>query len=91
VTAIFKKSGEFTDAKRRDVAPSNSKAPHIYVFAKIYKTNFPFRPIVSSIDSPFQKLVRYLEPILNPLVGKTSTYIKKRTGFHRKNIGNFIN
>jgi hypothetical protein len=42
----------------------------------VHKPGFPIRPIVSGIDSPTQRLTRYLLPILNPLVGKTQTYVK---------------
>jgi hypothetical protein len=35
----------------------------------------PLRPIVCCIDSPCQKLARYLLTILNPLVGTTSSFV----------------
>jgi hypothetical protein len=47
----------------------------MYGLVKVHKPNYPIRPIVSSINSPCQHLARFLLPILNPLVGTTSTFI----------------
>jgi hypothetical protein len=56
--------------------PNNSVAPHIYGLPKIHKPGNPLRPIVSCIDSPCHRLARYLTEVLNPLVGKTSSFVK---------------
>jgi hypothetical protein len=53
----------------------------MYGLNKVHMLNYPVRPIVSSIDSPCQRLARFLLPILNPLVGKSPTYIQNSQQF----------
>jgi hypothetical protein len=51
---------------------------------KIHKQNYPIRPIVSGIDSPCYHVAINLVPILNPLVGKASSFIKNSADFINK-------
>jgi hypothetical protein len=82
-TAI--KQSKLFDAKiRLSLTLQFSKAPHIYSLVKLHKPGFPIRPIVSGIDSTTQRLAKFLLPILNPLVGKTKTYVKNLGVFYKK-------
>ena len=56
--------------------PNNSVPPHIYGKVKIHKPGNPLRPIVSCIDSPCHRLAQYLTKVLNPLAGKTPSFVK---------------
>ncbi|XP_037299336.1 uncharacterized protein LOC119190756 [Manduca sexta] len=69
------------DSLRRHLRPQNPTAPKIYGLPKIHKPNWPLRPIVSQIDSPTYKTSRYMSDILQPLTGKTASYIKDSTHF----------
>jgi hypothetical protein len=53
----------------------------MYGLVKVHKLNYPVRPIVSSIYSPCQRLARFLLPILNPLDGKSPTFIQNSQQF----------
>jgi hypothetical protein len=75
VTAILKKAVCLEKLTLLKLTPRWSKPPHIYGLVKVHKPNYPIRPIVSSINSPCQHQARFLLPILNPLVGTTSTFI----------------
>jgi hypothetical protein len=81
VLAAVKKSGDFDEREKQKLAPKFTKPPHIYGLVKVHKTGFPLRPIVSSIGSPCQNLARYLVPILNPLIGKSLTCLKRYEQF----------
>ena len=81
VCTVIKKSREFDDVTRRRISPSYSKPPHMYGLIKIHKENYPVRPIVSSIGSPCQALAKYLVPLLNPVIGKSRSYIKNSSDF----------
>jgi predicted GIY-YIG superfamily endonuclease/flagellar basal body rod protein FlgC len=80
VTSVLRDSG-LDDVTRRNMTPRYSKPPHIYGLVKIHKVDKPLRPIVSCIDSPCQKLARYLLPILNPLTGSTSSFVLNSHNF----------
>ena len=67
--------------QRLSLSPSFSSAPQIYSLPKIHKEGIPLRPIVSAIGSPTHQLARELVRILNPLQGKTDSYVKNSTDF----------
>lgn len=83
-TTLFKHKGEFTNIERTQITPHFSKPPHFYGLPKIHKPNIPLRPIVSSIGSPCHKLARFLLKILNPLSGKTDSFINNTPHFLEK-------
>jgi hypothetical protein len=90
VSAAIKKSGDFDERERQKLAPKFTKPPHIYGLVKVHKAGFPLRPIVSSIGSPCQNLAKYLVPILNPLLGKSGTYLKNSEQFVKLINGQLI-
>ena len=63
-----------TEAKKLTI--HNAVAPKIYGLPKLHKTNIPLRPIVSSIQSPFYNLSKYLSNCLSKITGKNDYYIK---------------
>ncbi|XP_018311528.1 uncharacterized protein [Mycetomoellerius zeteki] len=64
--------------------PANSLPPRLYRLPKVHKPNIPFRPIVSAIHSPTYSLSRFLAQTLQPLTGKTESYITNSTDFIKK-------
>ncbi|KAL0870054.1 hypothetical protein ABMA27_006218 [Loxostege sticticalis] len=59
----------------------NVQPPKLYGLPKIHKSNVPLRPIVSQIDSPTYDLAKHVAGVLQPLVGKTSSYVKDSMHF----------
>ena len=59
----------------------NGIAPRLYGLPKIHKVNIPLRPIVSSIGSPTYNIAKFLVPILTPLTGKGSSFVKNSIHF----------
>nr|CAI5854710.1 unnamed protein product [Callosobruchus analis] len=49
-----------------------------------YMNGIPLRPIVSTIQSPFSKLAKYLKDILNNIINKNPSYIKDSWHFKEK-------
>ena len=62
--------------KYRQLIQQYSKLPHIYGLPKIHKDGNPLRPIVSNRGSACHPLSRFLEEIISPLTGKSSSYVK---------------
>ena len=60
---------------------TNSTAPHIHRLPKIHKTGFPFRPIISFINSPFYSLSKFIAVLLTPLVGTNDFTVKNSHEF----------
>ena len=56
-------------------------SPRIYGLPKIHKKDIPLRPIGSAINSPTYELASFLSSTLQPLVGKTSSFIKDSIDF----------
>ncbi|XP_059055428.1 uncharacterized protein LOC131849377 [Achroia grisella] len=52
------------------------QTPKLYGLPKIHKKNAPLRPIVSQINSPTYDLAKHVAKILQPLVGKSSSFVK---------------
>ena len=48
---------------------------------KIHKTGFPFRPIVSFINSPFYNLSKFIAVLLTPLFGVNGFTVKNSYEF----------
>jgi hypothetical protein len=49
--------------------------------SKIHKPDIPFRPVVSSVDSPFYVLAGFLRKILNTLIRNTDSFVKNSEKF----------
>ena len=76
--------------KNKDLTPQTihrqliqhySKLPHIYGHPKLHKNGIPLRPIVSNRGSACHPLSRFLVEIINPLTGKSSSYVKNSAHF----------
>ena len=61
--------------------PKIIQPPKLYGLPKVHKNNVPLRPIVSQINSPTYDLARYVASVLQPLVGKTPSYVKDSRHF----------
>ena len=61
---------------------TDSITTQVYGLPKIHKTGFPFRPIVSFINSPLYNLSKFIAVLLTPLVGAN--------GFTVKNFYEFV-
>ena len=70
-----------SQTKYRQLIQHYSKLPHIYGLPKIHKNGIPFRPIVSNRCSACHPLSRFLVEIINPLTGKSSSYVKNSAHF----------
>ncbi|MGR8252493.1 reverse transcriptase domain-containing protein, partial [Escherichia coli] len=55
--------------------------PKLYGLPKIHKINVPLRPIVSQINAPTYRLAKHLSSLLQPLVGKTTSFVKDSRHF----------
>ena len=67
------------DLKR--LKPSDTKSAYLYGLPKIHKNDVPVRHICSAVDSPCHEMAKALVPILEPLVGNTSTFVKNGSQF----------
>jgi hypothetical protein len=65
----------------RNVAPKNTKPPHLCGLLKVHREDSPLRVIVSSIGSPCHNLARYLLKIISPVAGKSENYLKNSVDF----------
>lgn len=52
----------------RNILSSNSLPPTLYCLVKTHKSNYPMRPIVSTINSPHSDLAKFLASILKNIV-----------------------
>lgn len=68
----------------KQLTPRFCKPPHIYGLPKIHKEGYPLRIIVSSINSPCQKLARFLLDIIKPVGGKGNSHIINSQDFVQK-------
>ena len=60
---------------------TDSIAPRVYGLPKIHKTGFPFRSIVSFINSPLYNLSKFIAVLLTPLVGANGFTVKNSYEF----------
>ena len=70
----FRKSGLISDSVHDAIRPVGSQRPKLYGLPKTHKEGCPLRPILSMINSPQNKLAKFLVKILNPVMKKFSTY-----------------
>lgn len=71
-----------TDQERKQLTIHNSQPPKMYGLIKLHKPGYPFRVIVSSIQSPLYNLSKLLANILSNVVGKTDYTVKDSWKFH---------
>ena len=77
---VFRVESFFT-LQYRQLIQHYSKLPHIYGLPKIHKNDIPLRSIVSNRGSAFHPLSRFIVEIINPLTGKSSSYVKTSAHF----------
>ena len=70
------KRNEITKEEGDHLKPKDCHAPRLSGLPKIHKDGVPMRGVVSTVGSPFQKLSRYLIPILRTVQGRSGLYIK---------------
>ena len=58
-----------------------TKLPHIYVLLKIHKDDIPFRLIFSCQGSVCHSLSHFLVDIIDPLIGKSPSYVRNSSYF----------
>lgn len=69
---------------------STTVPPKIYFLPKIHKENVPYRPVVSSIDSPTYGMSKWLSAILARIVGKNDSHVRNSFEFVSKIKGQKI-
>ena len=70
------KRNEIAKEEGDRLKPKDCHAPRLSGLPKIHKEDVPMRGIVSTVGSPFEKLSRYLIPILRTIQGRSGLYIK---------------
>lgn len=69
------------DVFERLYKPKIVLPPRLYGLPKVHKTSVPLRPIVSQISSPTYDLAKHVASVLQPLVGKTFSFVKDSRHF----------
>ena len=80
---LIRSSTLHTDTKKR-LYKSEALPPRLYGLPKIHKKEIPLRPIVSAIGSPTYNISKHLSHLLQPHIGKTSSYIRDSAHFIEK-------
>ena len=77
---------EVTEKTLKFLLRGGHRTSVFYMLPKIHKNKFPVpgRPIVSSYDSPTEKISKMLDIILQPYVLHTSSYIRDTSNFLEK-------
>ena len=70
------KRNEITKEEADRLKPKDCHAPRLSGLPKIHKDGVPIRGVVSTIGSPFERLSRYLIPILRTIQGRSGLYVK---------------
>ena len=64
--------------------PKTNITPRLYGLPKIHKPEVPIRPIVDGIGSPPHELARYLAKLLQPVTGRTGSFVRNSIEFAQK-------
>ena len=75
---------EITKEEGNRLKPKNCHAPRLSGLPKIHKDGVPMRGVVSTVGSPFDKLSRYLIPILRKIQGRSGLYVKNSRELKQK-------
>ncbi|XP_070555267.1 uncharacterized protein [Ptychodera flava] len=83
------KEGNICKDTRDYLICTNQNPGKFYMLPKIHKPDIPFRPMVSTINHPTQKISEYVDHYLQPLVSTPPSYIKDTTHFLQRiqNLG----
>jgi hypothetical protein len=74
-----KERGNITMEVATYLTTKSPRTAIFYVLPKIHKPGIPGRPIVSAVNSHTDKLSRFIDNIIRPLVPKIPSYIKDTT------------
>ena len=74
------------DDKTRDylLASGEERAGKFYLLPKIHKKGCPGRPVITGCNTPTEKISRFVDHHLRPLVPEINSYIKDTNDFIRK-------
>ena len=74
------------DDKTRDylLDSGDERAGKFYLLPKIHKKGCPGRPVISGCNTPTEKISRFVDHHLRPLVPEINSYIKDTNDFIRK-------
>ncbi|XP_044760791.1 uncharacterized protein LOC123318241 [Coccinella septempunctata] len=78
-----------TKEQAKTMKTYNSVAPRIYGNPKVHKNGFPMRPIISSLNSPMNKLSKFVADILKTAYDEENEYYVKDTFHFATTINNF--
>ena len=78
---LIKNQDHFAPKTNRQLSQRYTKLPHIYGLPKIHKDGIPQRPIVSCQGSVCHPLSRFLVDIIDPLIGKSPSYVRNSSHF----------
>lgn len=79
--AFLTESNALSKTLAKKLIPTSYKLGNFRFFAKLHKEKFGIRPIISCREHPTSILCKLIELILQPIVRKTSTYIKDSQHF----------
>ncbi|XP_044757062.1 uncharacterized protein LOC123315438 [Coccinella septempunctata] len=75
--------------KAKEMRTYNSVAPRMYGNPQIHKSGYPMRPIISSLNSPLNKLSKFIADILKNAYNEENEYYVRDTFHFATSINNF--
>ena len=81
--ARLKKDNKIDHRCHQQMYPSDAVPPRLYGFVKAHKPSkdFPMRPVVSTLRTPFYGTSKYLVNIIQPTLNKNHTQVKNSSSF----------
>lgn len=70
-----------TNTEIKLLTPTNPRTSQLYLLPKIHKQNNPGRPIISSYNSPTERISAFVDHYLQPFVRNLPTHIKDTNHF----------
>ena len=85
----YQKGNIDKDTQQYLLASGEERAGRFYLLPKIHKAGCPGRPVISGCNTPTEKISKFVDHHLRPLVLNIESYIKDTNDFLRKlkNIG----
>ena len=77
----LKRSGQLFDDLYMQLRSLAGRVPLLYELSKVHKQAVALWPIVSFVTSPTYQLSKFLNGVLAPVVGQTSSYVKNSKAF----------
>lgn len=59
----------------------SAQVAKVYGLVKLHKENHPMRPIVSALNTPYQKVAKFLSTILSNIIGKSEYHVRNSFEF----------